>query len=67
MGDIMSEDKKSQTHTNGQVYVHPRGDKYRENFDKIFGKLVKDPEIDIDCTKECEGCQCETTLIGEVS
>jgi hypothetical protein len=62
----MSEDKRSQTHTNGQVYVHPRGDKYRDNFDRIFGK---DPELDIDhdCKETCEGCQCETTLIGEVS
>jgi hypothetical protein len=38
MGVIMSESKGKQTHTTGDVYTHPRGNKYRDNFSRIFGK-----------------------------
>ncbi len=60
----MSEDKRSQTHTTGEVYVHPRGKGYRDNFDGIFDN---DPELDIDDCKDCEGCQCSENLSGESS
>lgn len=46
----MSEDSRKQTHTSGDVYTHPRGDKYRDNFDRIFGK-------DIPCN-DCEDFEC---------
>jgi hypothetical protein len=53
----MSEDKRSQTHTDGQVYTHPRGKKYRDEFERIFGKTT---DAHCDCEKECEKCKCLT-------
>jgi hypothetical protein len=33
----VSEKKSDQTHMGGSGYVHPRGEKYRSEFDRIFG------------------------------
>jgi hypothetical protein len=52
----MSEDRRSQTHTTGDVYVHPRGQKYRDEFDRIFGP--REPNC---CEEPCEGCKCLNT------
>ena len=47
----MSESKGRQTHSTGDVYTHPRGKKYRDEFDRIFGK-------DKCCGKDYEDCKC---------
>ncbi len=60
----MSEDKRSHTHTTGEVYVHPRGDNYRDNFDDIFQKNYGKC---CDTKEECEGCKCSENLNGEGS
>ena len=49
----MSEDKRAQTHTTGQVYTHPRSKDYGSEFDRIFKK-------DECCGEECEECKCQT-------
>ena len=66
----MSEDVKRQTHTSGEVFVHPRGERYRDNFCRIYGcrpfcgcetaeefDARMNSEAD-KCEKECEGCEC---------
>ena len=52
-GYNMSEDKRAQTHTTGQVYTHPRSKDYGSEFDRIFKK-------DECCGEECEECKCQT-------
>jgi len=37
-GRAVGEDSNRQTHTTGEVYVHPRGKGYRDNYDEIFNK-----------------------------
>jgi hypothetical protein len=54
----MSEDKRRQTHSSGEVYTHPRGSKYRDNFDRIFGKDEKSEGDSESSCNECEGCKC---------
>lgn len=43
----MGEDSNRQTHTTGDVYVHPRGKSYRDNYDAISWENPKEG---------CEGC-----------
>ena len=51
----MAEDKSRQTHTTGDVYIHPRGASYRANYDSIKWDNPK-------CDKEgCDGCECHGT------
>ena len=45
----MSELASKQTARGGPGYIHPRSDKYRENWDKVFGRC--------EC-KECPGKGC---------
>ena len=46
-GVIMgSEVRENATHRGGQGYVHPRSDKYRDNYDAIFKKPVEGEEED---------------------
>ena len=64
----MSETPERQTHTTGEVYVHPRGEGYRSEYCKTFGcrpfcgcgdlkKFAGDTPT-TECEDECEGCQC---------
>jgi hypothetical protein len=52
----MSGLRSNGTDLGGPGYVHPRSDKYRDNFDDIFGHKCT-------CT-DCPGddCKCECTL-----
>jgi hypothetical protein len=52
----MSEQISSQTSVGGPGYVHPRSDKYRDNFDRIFRKSPCGP--DCGCDESCENCCC---------
>jgi hypothetical protein len=48
----VSEISTHQTSMGGPGYVHPRSDKYRDNFDEIFRK---DKCEDCSCMEECKG------------
>lgn len=63
----MSESAKKQTHTTGDVYIHPRGREYRGEFCRIFGHRPFCGCEDVEdvsesqtepCNKGCEGCDC---------
>ena len=41
-----SEVRENATHRGGQGYVHPRSDKYRDNYDAIFDKPEEGEEED---------------------
>ena len=43
------------------VKVFSRGKKYRENFDKIFYKVLHAGAVEKECTAHgaCEDCKCE--------
>lgn len=47
-GRNVAEQKDRQTHTTGEVYVHPRGKGYRDNYDDIFSKEEEADEDTVD-------------------
>jgi hypothetical protein len=49
----MSGLRSNGTDLGGPGYVHPRSDKYRDNFDDIFRKGA------CECEEKCEDCDCK--------
>jgi hypothetical protein len=52
----MSGIRSNGTDVGGPGYVHPRSDKYRDNFDNIFRKPS---ESGPKCEGDCEDCDCK--------